>query len=480
MKKKIYISLIIFGLVIFFLINFFNYNYNAKDKSKIYLRIVYILPENFKNFVKENIFVFDKIKNLENQIALNKKKINSLITNFEDLQREGKIEKIFFNKISDKEILLDNKEFSLKKFKTNFLNTSKNINAKGTSYIDIYKDYIFLVSATGIISFIDSNNFNRQNEINFYTIKNNLKEIIKYQDFYIDSKYGIKDVKIIKNKLYLSYTNQFKKNCFNISILVAEINFKELFFEKFFEPDECVLKKNNFTKFNPHHSGGRIEVLDENFILLSTGDFKNFSLPQNDNSIFGKILAINIKNKQYKIISKGLRNAQGLYVDNLNSLIISTDHGPEGGDEINLQEINDLKVFNFGWPISSYGEHYGFKSRDEKNELYKIAPLHKSHLDFGFAEPVKYFSPGIGISQVEKFYDNSDYKKYLVGSMGHDAKQGRMSLHLITLNDLDKIIKKEIIVIGERVRDIISKEKKLEYFLLLENGPILGYLKSLN
>ena len=138
MKKKIYLSLISIGLIILFLISFVNANYNAKNKSKIYLRIVYVLPDNLKNFIKENIFVFDRIRSLENQIKLNKKKINSLVTNFEDLQRDGKIEKIYFEKNSDEKIFIDNKKFLLKKFKTNFLNSSKNINAKGTSYIEFY------------------------------------------------------------------------------------------------------------------------------------------------------------------------------------------------------------------------------------------------------------------------------------------------------------------------------------------------------
>lgn len=479
MKKNIYISLIIFGLIIFALINLINFNYSSNEKSKLYLRIVYILPENFKKFIKQNVFVFERIKNLENQNSANKKKINSLVTNFEDLLRDGKIEKIYFKKISNEKFVLNNKDFSLKKFQTNFLNTSKNINAKGTSYIEFYNNNLFLVSATGITSYIDSSRIELNEEIYFKTIKNNLRDIIKYEDFFINSKYGIKDIKIIDNKLYLSYTNELRKDCFNISILSAEINYKELFFSKFFEPVDCVLKNNNFTRFNPHHSGGRIEILNDDFILLSTGDFKNLSLSQNDNSMFGKIILINKKNKQYKIVSKGLRNPQGMYVDNSNSLIISTDHGPEGGDEINLQKINDTKVANFGWSISSYGEHYGFKSKDEKNELYKIAPLHKSHQDFGFVEPIKYFSPGIGISQVEKFSPQSNEKKYLIGSMGHNSKEGRMSLHLIELDNSNTILKYEKKIIGGRIRDIVSKKNEQKFFLLLENGPILGYLKIL-
>ena len=116
MKKKIYISLIIFGLIIFALINLINFNYSSNEKSKLYLRIVYILPENFKKFIKQNVFVFERIKNLENQNSANKKKINSLVTNFEDLLRDGKIEKIYLKKISNEKFVLNNKDFSLKKF----------------------------------------------------------------------------------------------------------------------------------------------------------------------------------------------------------------------------------------------------------------------------------------------------------------------------------------------------------------------------
>ena len=55
---------------------------------------------------------------------------------------------------------------------------------------------------------------------------------------------------------------------------------------------------------------------------------------------------------------------QGLYFDKENNIIIETEHGPMGGDEINLidlDQINKDKIFNYGWPIVSAGEHYGGK-----------------------------------------------------------------------------------------------------------------------
>ena len=54
---------------------------------------------------------------------------------------------------------------------------------------------------------------------------------------------------------------------------------------------------------------------------------------------------------------------------------------------------------NFGWPISSYGEHY---PKMASKDAYEKAPLHKSHSKYEFVEFVKYFVPLIGISQVLK------------------------------------------------------------------------------
>ena len=83
--------------------------------------------------------------------------------------------------------------------------------------------------------------------------------------------------------------------------------------------------------------------------------------------------------------------------------MVETEHGPVGGDEVNLIEIGQNQ--NFGWPISSYGKHW----YEENYELYgDIAPLHNSHTEFGMREPLFYqyvgFFGGIGISDVENNY----------------------------------------------------------------------------
>ena len=89
-----------------------------------------------------------------------------------------------------------------------------------------------------------------------------------------------------------------------------------------------------------------MKFIDENNLLLTTGDFRYRTLAQKDDQIFGKVLKINTIDKSANIIAKGLRNSQGLFLDKLNNLIFLTDHGPAGGDEINVVDLNTNKVEN--------------------------------------------------------------------------------------------------------------------------------------
>lgn len=71
------------------------------------------------------------------------------------------------------------------------------------------------------------------------------------------------------------------------------------------------------------------------------------------------------------------------------SLIISTEHGPYGGDEINKIVFNK----NYGWPIYSHGEDYGYNL--DKKDKYKYK---KDISDLNYEHPIYSFVPSIGIS----------------------------------------------------------------------------------
>ena len=162
----------------------------------------------------------------------------------------------------------------------------------------------------------------------------------------------------------------------------------------------------------------------------------------------------------------GHRNPQGLYFDKQNNFILETEHGPQGGDEINLIEVTKInrdKILNYGWAISSAGEHYGGKV-ESNEEKYKKYPLYKSHINFGFIEPLKSFVPSIAISELVKIKE----KKYVFGSMKDK------SLYFFELDDQNKIINLERLEVFERVRDLKFREGKL--YLFLENTASIGVI----
>ena len=162
----------------------------------------------------------------------------------------------------------------------------------------------------------------------------------------------------------------------------------------------------------------------------------------------------------------GHRNPQGLYYDRENGFLLETEHGPMGGDEINLIKINEKSEdgpLNYGWPMASYGEHMGGKIKDN-NERYKKYPLYKSHEKYGFVEPLKSFVPSIGISEIVKIGTN----KYVVASMKDK------SIYFFEVMNKKEIINVERIEIFERVRDL--KFHKNTLYLFLENSSSIGVI----
>ena len=335
----------------------------------------------------------------------------------------------------------------------------------GSGYLDLYENKLFLISATGLIGY--SNNLYGDSII-FNQINNNINDFLSLDEINKGNWFSVKDLLVVNNNIYVSFTNEQKNNCWNTSVIVAKLNFEYLKFSNFFEPKYCVKSKNNYDKeFNAHQSGGKLFKYDDDNIILTMGDYRLRKLAQDINSTFGKILKLNSKSKRYEILSLGHRNPQGLYYDLDKDYVISTEHGPHGGDEINLN-LNTKIVKNFGWAISSYGEHYGGKESYENKSKYKKYPLHKSHKDYNFIEPIKYFVPSIGISQLIQIKQN----KFLLSSLKDE------SIYTFTLNEKNELTEFKRIEIGERIRDMVYDSEKKEVVLFLENTASIGILKT--
>ncbi len=442
-----------------------------KNKSKIIIILGVILgflfilgvsnKDNFKKNVKN--IVPQSIMSLAKELILfynHKIKRNLLLI---------RNEKIEFITISDKKYSLT--KFQNKLFKTN----------GPKSYIAIHDNHLFLITGTGILFSTDLNKFDNKS-LKLSNVRNNLNELFGYK-YMSKNSYFVTGIHIHKNEIYLSFTKEVNKNCFNTSVIKAKINITRMLFEEFFTPNECINTVNDYGEFNLGNAGGALSNFVDNKILLSIGDYGYRTHAQNKKNIFGKILSIDLDSKKKKIVSLGHRNVQGLNYDYENNLILSSEHGPQGGDEININKYNINSIKNFGWPVSSYGEHYGGKNDPKNKKKYVSAPLNKSHEKFGFNEPFKNFTPSIAPSRIlflDKDFINNKNKQIFLSTLGYPSKikQGHMSIHYIVFNNKLKITNHQIYPINERTRDMIYSKKYNKVFFFFESSGSIGILEQ--
>jgi len=290
---------------------------------------------------------------------------------------------------------------------------------------------------------IKENNLIKQNS-NLNDIFNNqkFKEFLPSKFF---GRFGIKDIflDIENNKIYASLTADVtNKGCYGIAVYQSNFNFDEklkilrdLYFTEFFKTNTC--NEN----FNGHAAGGRIQKLNDKIILtVGSLDFEadymkksEYLIPQSLNNAIGKIIEIDSAGK-YKILSLGHRNQQGLMV--YKNKLISTEHGPRGGDEINVIEKNE----HYGWPYYSYGGDYdhNLKYRFPHKEPYK--------------KPIFYFSPSIGISEII-FYKGMEFPYWNNKLIVTSLKEKSLFLMDFDFSE-NRVLSSEKIYIGHRIRDI--------------------------
>ena len=143
--------------------------------------------------------------------------------------------------------------------------------------------------------------------------------------------------------------------------------------------------------FVGYFGGGRMALLDPQTLLLTVGDFgfdgvaSSATPSQDPANSYGKTIAINIADGQATLFTLGHRNPQGLFVDQ-SGTVWSTEHGPQGGDELNQL----VRGKNYGWPYATYGTDYGSFSW----------PLNKPEAAQTYQKPVFSWVPSIGVSNL--------------------------------------------------------------------------------
>lgn len=149
------------------------------------------------------------------------------------------------------------------------------------------------------------------------------------------------------------------------------------------------------------HFGGRITFDDQGHVFFSVGDRGNRDNAQNLTNHAGSILRLNLDgsvpesnpfvthaNIRNEIWSYGHRNPQGLFYDTSTHTFWSNEHGPRGGDEINLIRPGA----NYGWPIVSYGKEYR-----------NAEAIGEGQVKEGIDNPAKVFIPSIAPSSLLRY-----------------------------------------------------------------------------
>ena len=210
-----------------------------------------------------------------------------------------------------------------------------------------------------------------------------------------------------------------------------------------------------------HHFGSRITFDGNDHVYFSVGDRGIRDNAQDLSNHAGAIMRLNLngsvpKNNPYKqnkkllpeVWSYGHRNPQGVTFDNETKRLWSIEHGPRGGDEINLIQPGA----NYGWPEISYGKEYWgpFAVGDGTH-----AP--------GMEQPVMVYTPSIAPGSLLIYNGTA-----LVGWKGNLLSGALKLQHInrIVLSEKGEVVKEERLLedFGERIRALAQSFEGWVYF----------------
>ena len=218
------------------------------------------------------------------------------------------------------------------------------------------------------------------------------------------------------------------------------------------------------------HFGSRLAFSDKGYLFITLGERY---LPRDDaqtlDNHHGKMIRLwpdgrvpqdNPYTKQAKALpeiwSIGHRNIQGAAMHPQTGELWIHEHGPQGGDEINIPQAGK----NYGWPVITYGEEYGGG---------KIGSTHQA----GMEQPLYYWVPSIAPSGMT-FYSGNAFPQWQ-----GDLFLGSLKFRQLVRLELDgnKVVAEERMLqdeIGERIRDVVQGPDGLLYLLTdSDNGKII-------
>ena len=269
-------------------------------------------------------------------------------------------------------------------------------------------------------------------------------------EIYLMGQGGLLDVKIHPNYknnrwIYLTYaSSQGNTDAGNTALMRGEI------VNNTFQNKKLLYKAVPNTDAGQHF-GSRIIFDNEGYLYFTIGDRGNRDVnPQSIKRDGGKVYRLNDDGSipadnpfvsksgaKKAVYSYGHRNPQGLAIHPVTGEIWEHEHGPRGGDEINIVK----KGKNYGWPLATFGINY------IGTEITKNTSLP------GMEDPIHYWTPSIAPCGMA-FVTGKQYPKWkndlLVGSLSFQYLE-----HVVLEND--KVVAREKLFKGiGRVRNVKS------------------------
>ncbi len=272
---------------------------------------------------------------------------------------------------------------------------------------------------------------------------------------------------INNNYIYIGFTDflQKKKKRTFTSIVRATLKNNNLINHKtIYKADDKFYSNRSI------HYGMRIVFDKKGYLYFPIGDRGDRDQAQLLNTPNGKIHRlkddgsipkdnpfINNDNAIKSIWTYGNRNPQGLAIHPTSLMIFETEHGPRGGDELNILSSGK----NYGWPEITYGKNYSGTTITKHT--------HKK----GMEQPVIHWTPSIAVCGID-FYDGKIFKNWennlLVTSLKFE------NLYRLEIKN-NEVIEQELVYhAGSRVRDVETGPDGYIYLALEEPGRIIRFI----
>jgi aldose sugar dehydrogenase len=221
------------------------------------------------------------------------------------------------------------------------------------------------------------------------------------------------------------------------------------------------------------HYGGRLLFVD-NHLYMTMGERGQRDLAQQLDADMGKVLRFNSDGSvpadnpfattpgaRPAIYSYGHRNPQGLARHPVTGDIWLTEHGPQGGDELNRLQPGA----NYGWPVITYGEEYGG------------GKIGEGTAKAGMEQPVYYYVPSIATSALS-FYQGEPFPEWN-GNAFIGALRG-LHLNRLSFNPDGTAVEHRMLSdLNLRLRDV-KQGPDGNLYLLSEQGALLRLEPALN